>query len=418
MPHHACGIADEERRMANIAILGYGTVGSGIYEVLRTNADVVAQRAGEEACVKYVLDLREFPGDPVEEVLIHDVSQILEDPAVDVVVETMGGLKPAYEFTKQALQAGKSVCTSNKELVAEHGVELLQIAKEHKVSYLFEASCGGGIPIIHGLQYALTADRIESIGGIFNGTTNYILTKMAREGSDFQQALEEAQANGYAEKNPEADIEGHDTCRKLAILSSLAYGSHVDYRDIHTEGISQITKEDIRYAENMRMSIKLLARSEREGDAVRSMVVPAMIPAGDPLYAVEDVFNAVVVRGNMLGDVMFYGSGAGSLPTASAVVSDIVDCIKYKGTTIDPGVEGNLSVRPFEEVENRFFVRIEGELAERLPEITRAFGRVEPVRVPEKPEEFGVITTPIKEKEFTARLADLADVLGTPIRVL
>lgn len=234
--------------MSKIAVLGYGTVGSGVVEVFRTNVESIAQKIGEPVEVRYVLDLREFPGDPVEDVLVHDYEIILQDPEIEVVVETMGGLNPAYPFTKAALEAGKSVCTSNKELVAEHGVELLEIAKEKNVNYFFEASCGGGIPIIRALNESLVADEVEGISGILNGTTNYILTKMTEEGLAFEDALREAQENGYAERDPRADIEGHDVQRKLAILSSIAYGAHVDYRDIPTEGIAKITQEDIQNA--------------------------------------------------------------------------------------------------------------------------------------------------------------------------
>ena len=231
--------------MINISILGYGTVGSGVVEVLRTNNESIAVKAGQPIDVKYILDLRDFPGDPMEDKVVHDYQIIVNDPEVDIVVETMGGIHPAYEFVKQALEAGKSVCTSNKELVAKHGAELLAIAKEKDINFLFEASVGGGIPIIRPLNQSLTADEIEEITGILNGTTNYILTKMATENQDFGTALADAQAKGYAERNPEADVEGYDACRKIAILSSLAYGRQVDYEDIYTEGITKITKTDM-----------------------------------------------------------------------------------------------------------------------------------------------------------------------------
>ena len=303
--------------MVKIAVLGYGTVGSGVVEVFRENRGSISKKAGEEIEVKYVLDLRDFPGDPVEKILVHDYQVILEDPEVRVVVETMGGLKPAYEFTKQALLAGKSVCTSNKELVARHGAELMETAREHSVNYLYEASCGGGIPIIRPLCTCLTADEIDEVSGILNGTTNYILTKMTSDGTDFETALHEAQEKGYAERNPEADVEGYDACRKIAILSSLAFGSQVDYQDIYTEGITKITAEDIKYAQAIGVSIKLLATSRRVEGGVYAMVSPVMIGASNPLYSVSGVFNAIFVHGNMLGDAMFYGSGAGKLPTAA-----------------------------------------------------------------------------------------------------
>ena len=320
--------------MIQIAVLGYGTVGSGVVEVINTNHDSINKRAENEINIKYVLDLRDFPGDPVEKVLVHDYEVIANDPEVDVVVEVMGGVEPAYTFTKRALEAGKSVCTSNKELVARHGTELLAIAKEHGANYLFEASCGGGIPIIRPLNSSLTADEIDEVTGILNGTTNYILSKMASDGSDFADVLKEAQRLGYAERNPEADVEGYDACRKIAILSSLAYGKEVNYEEVYTEGITKITAEDIKYATSMGTAIKLLATSRKVGDQYYAMVSPVMIDAKNPLYSVNGVFNAIFIHGNVLGDAMFYGSGAGKLPTASAVVADVVDCAKNKGRNI------------------------------------------------------------------------------------
>lgn len=234
--------------MIQIAVLGYGTVGSGVVEVINTNHESINKRVGQEVNIKYVLDLRDFPGDPVEKVLVHDYETIINDPEVDIVVEVMGGVEPAYTFTKRALQAGKSVCTSNKELVARHGLELLKIAEEKNINYMFEASCGGGIPIIRPLHSSLTADEIDEISGILNGTTNYILSKMQAENADFEEVLKEAQEKGYAERNPEADVEGYDACRKIAILSSLAFGNHVNYEEIYTEGITKITVEDMKYA--------------------------------------------------------------------------------------------------------------------------------------------------------------------------
>ena len=320
--------------MIQIAVLGYGTVGSGVVEVINTNHDSINKRAENEINIKYVLDLRDFPGDPVEKVLVHDYEVIANDPEVDIVVEVMGGVEPAYTFTKRALEAGKSVCTSNKELVARHGTELLAIAKEHGANYLFEASCGGGIPIIRPLNSSLTADEIDEVTGILNGTTNYILSKMASDGSDFADVLKEAQRLGYAERNPEADVEGYDACRKIAILSSLAYGKEVNYEEVYTEGITKITAEDIKYATSMGTAIKLLATSRKVGDQYYAMVSPVMIDAKNPLYSVNGVFNAIFIHGNVLGDAMFYGSGAGKLPTASAVVADVVDCAKNKGRNI------------------------------------------------------------------------------------
>ena len=317
-----------------IAVMGYGTIGSGVVEVLDVNRDVIAARVGEPVEVKSILDLRDFKGDPIEHLVVHDYMDIVNDPEIRIVVETMGGVEPAYTFVKAMLESGKHVTTSNKALVADKGAELLQIAKDHKVTFLFEASVGGGIPIIRTLQESLTGDVIEEIKGIVNGTTNYMMTKMTQEGSEFDDVLKEAQAKGYAEKDPTADIEGYDACRKIAILTSLVCGQQVDYNDIPTEGIHKITATDIQYAKAMGRAIKLLATSQASGDTYFARVAPFLLTPDHPLYHVNDVFNAVYVRGNMLGDGMFYGSGAGKLPTASAVVGDIVELAKNVNTNL------------------------------------------------------------------------------------
>lgn len=404
--------------MIKTAVLGYGTVGSGVVEVLQTNRESIARKAGDEIAVKYVLDLREFPGDPVQEILVHDYDVILQDPEVRIVVETMGGVNPAYDFTKRALLSGRHVCTSNKELVAQHGVELMQIAADKNVNYMFEASCGGGIPIIRAFNEALTADVIDAVSGILNGTTNYILTKMTAEGSGFAEALAEAQANGYAERNPEADVEGYDACRKIAILSSVAYGSHVDFTDVYTEGITKITASDIRFASAMGKAVKLLASSRKDGNKVSVSVAPALIGPENPLYAVNDVFNAVLVHGNMLGDAMFYGSGAGSLPTASAVAADVVDCAKNLNRNASvPGTGETLEILPFEETQSRFFVRMSGSFAEQQDKITEQFGNVQTISAENVKDEFGFITGFIKEKDFAEKASGLDGLLNR-IRVM
>ncbi|MCR5453208.1 MAG: homoserine dehydrogenase [Lachnospiraceae bacterium] len=313
----------------NVAVMGYGTIGSGVVEILKVNKDVVAKRAGEELNVTKVLDLREFEGDPISKIIVHDYKDIAEDPDIDIVVETMGGVEPAYTFVKAMLENGKHVTTSNKALVADKGAELIRIAREHKVNFMFEASVGGGIPIIRTLNSCLTGDVIEEITGIVNGTTNYMMTKMTNEGSEFDDVLREAQAKGYAEKDPTADIEGHDACRKIAILTSLICGQQVDYQDVPTEGITGISADDIKYAAAMGRKVKLLATSTKVGRSYYCRVAPFLLEPGHPLYHVDDVFNAVFVHGNMLGDGMFYGSGAGKLPTASAVVGDIVAIAKH-----------------------------------------------------------------------------------------
>lgn len=285
--------------MVQIAVLGYGTVGSGVVEVLNTNQESINKKAGEEINIKYVLDLRDFPGDPIQEKIVHDADVILNDKEIRVVVEVMGGVEPAYTFVKRALLAGKSVCTSNKELVAKHGPELLEIAREKNINFLFEASCGGGIPIIRPLNSSLTADEIDEITGILNGTTNYILTKMSKEGLEFDDVLKDAQEKGYAERNPEADVEGYDACRKIAILSSLAFGNNVDFEEIYTEGITRITAQDILYANEMHMAVKLLASSRKVNDQFYAMVAPFLMDDSHPLYSVNGVFNAIFVHGNV-----------------------------------------------------------------------------------------------------------------------
>ena len=321
--------------MAKAALLGYGTIGSGVAEILRVNADTVAGKAGERIELKYILDLRDFPGDINEDKIVHDIDIILSDPEVSVVVEAMGGVEPAYTFTKGALLAGKCVTTSNKALVAKHGAELIAIAKERDLSFLFEASVGGGIPIISPMISSLTANVIEEVTGILNGTTNYMMTRMSEEGLEFDDVLKDAQRKGFAEADPTADIEGYDACRKIAILTSLASEKQVDFEDIPCEGITNITAADFKYAKALGRSIKLLASSRRMGDTYSALVAPFLLSPDHPLYPVSGVFNAVFVNGNMLGDAMFYGSGAGKLPTASAVVSDIIDMVKHAGEHIE-----------------------------------------------------------------------------------
>jgi len=389
--------------MINIAIFGYGTIGSGVVEVLGTNGESIKKRAGDRINIKYILDLREFPGDPIMEKLVHDVNIILEDPEIKIVVEVMGGVEPAYTFVKKALLKGKSVVTSNKELVAKHGAELLDLAKERNLNFLFEASVGGGIPIIRPLNQSLTADEIVEITGILNGTTNYILSKMSEEGLDFDTALKDAQNMGYAERNPAADIEGHDSCRKIAILSSLAFGMQVDFEDIYTEGITHITATDIKYAKAIGARIKLFASSIRENDEkVYAMVAPVMIKANHPLYSVNDVFNGIFVRGNVIGDVMFYGSGAGKLPTASAVVADIVDAAKHLGKNIwTIWSSKKLELTDINQVEHKFFIRIAGNVNDQKETIKDLFGEVEVVTVEDiNSEEYAFITPLMTEQEL------------------
>ena len=383
--------------MIKAAIFGYGTVGSGIYEVLTRNSAVIQGKLGDRIEVKYVLDLREFPGDPVQDVLVHDVNTILDDEEVSIICETMGGEKPAYDFTRRALELGKSVCTSNKELVEKHGAELLKIAQEHHCSYLFEASVGGGIPIIRPLCTSLAQEHIESITGILNGTTNYILSKMENEGADFETVLKRAQEKGYAERNPEADVCGYDAGRKIAILTSLAYGKNVDFADLYVEGITQITRMDFAYAKKLGTSIKLFAKSQCIDGKYYAMVAPFMVTADNPLYAVQNVFNAILVHGNMVGDTMYYGKGAGKLATASAVVADVIDCAKHLGKHVQViWEEDKLEISPMDDFTRRFFVRVKG--TDRA-QITENFGEVEFIDSVAE-EETGFITSEMTEKAY------------------
>ena len=317
--------------MVNVAILGFGVVGSGVAEVLATNGPHIDQKVDDLIRLKYILDVRDFPDSPFADKVVHDFSVIENDPEVSIVVETIGGARAALDFTRRALQAGKSVVTSNKELVAEHGCELLALAAEQGVSYLFEASVGGGIPILRPLNQCLAANEIEEITGILNGTTNYILTRMIKGGLSFDAALKEAQANGYAEQDPTADIEGHDACRKICILASLAFGRHIYPRQVPAEGITGVTLSDVAWAEACGKKLKLLGRAIRQADGrVCAYVSPHLVDVENPLAGVEDVFNAIAVKGNAIGDVMFYGRGAGKLPTASAVVADVIDAAKHR----------------------------------------------------------------------------------------
>ena len=383
--------------MIKIAVMGYGTIGSGVVEVLDINKNNIAKRAGKEIEVKYILDLRDFPGDPIQDKIVHDYKTIVEDPEVRIVVETMGGVEPAYTFVKAMLEAGKHVTTSNKALVAAKGAELIALAKEKNVNFMFEASVGGGIPIIRPLNSCLTADEIEEITGIVNGTTNYMLSKMTDEGVEFETALKDAQAKGYAEKDPTADVEGYDSCRKIAILTSLVCGQQVDFEDIHTEGITKISAIDIRYAKAMGRSIKLLATSKKTKDGYAAMVAPYLLSAANPLFSVSDVYNAIFVHGNVLGDAMFYGSGAGKLPTASAVVADIVEMAKH--LEINIAVEWSskkMQLSDYKELENQFFVRTSSA----KEDIEKAFQNVSYVELSDATGEVGFVTETMTEADY------------------
>ena len=386
--------------MINVSVLGYGTGGSGVVEILKENADLITKRAGEEIRVKSVLDLRDFPGDPVQDMIVHDFEEIKNDPDVQIVVETMGGVHPAYEFVKASLESGKSVSTSNKALVAAYGPELLEIAQEHNVNFLFEASVGGGIPIIRPLKISLAPDEILEISGILNGTTNYILTEMTNNGSAFDTVLKDAQDKGYAEKDPTADVEGYDACRKIAILTSLAYGKQLDFEDIYTEGITKITDRDICYAKKIGAKVKIFGSSKKVGDKVSAMVAPKLITSEHPLYSVDGVFNAILVKGNMVGDVMFYGQGAGKLATASAVVSDVIDEAKHVNVNMRTLWDHEkLALMPMDEVKSKFFVRVKGTKDEVQEQAAKLFGKITAVDAGFD-DEFGFVTEEITEAVY------------------
>lgn len=363
----------------DIAILGYGIVGSGVAEIIGKNSQSIAARAGEQIRIKKILDIRDFPGDAYSRLLTREADEIFGDDEIKVVVETIGGVKIARDYTIRAFNAKKHVVTSNKELVAAHGPELLNMAAGNGVSYLFEASVGGGIPIIRPLSQCLAANIINEISGILNGTTNYILSQMRNENRDFQDALKSAQQKGYAEADPTADIEGHDACRKLAILSSIAFNEFVDYRNIYTEGITKISLADIRYAQAMNSTIKLLAVGRRESGRIFARVSPAIINMGHPLSNVEDVFNAITVKGDAIGDAMFYGRGAGKLPTASAVVADVIDIAKHNEICrYSWNRQPRNNVIPAGECESRFFIRVAARNSgEAVKYIKKEFGSIE-----------------------------------------
>ncbi|MDR0906672.1 MAG: homoserine dehydrogenase [Oscillospiraceae bacterium] len=346
--------------MYAVAILGFGVVGSGVAEVLDKNADRITQGASRELSLKYIVDVREFPDSPYKDLIIKDFSVVENDPDVRVVVETIGGVGVAQEFTRRALAAGKSVVTSNKELVAKFGCELLQIAKDKGVNYLFEASVGGGIPILRPITQCLAANKITEIYGILNGTTNYILTSMIKRGASFDDALAEAQAKGYAEANPTSDVDGIDACRKISILADLSFGRHMDPDWVKTVGIRTVTAEDVSYAAENGFKIKLLGRAVLNEDGrIFAYVAPHLVPEENLLAGVEGVNNGIVVRGNAIGDVMFYGAGAGKLPTASAVVADVIDAAKHEhARKLVSWDEGDVSMmRDSAELESRWYVR-------------------------------------------------------------
>ncbi|TYQ16420.1 UNVERIFIED_CONTAM: homoserine dehydrogenase [Acetivibrio alkalicellulosi] len=398
--------------MINVAVLGYGVVGSGVVEIIKKNSLSISKKAFKEIKVKKILDIRDFPDSPERELITKNPDDVFDDPQIDIVVETIGGATIAYDFTKKALSMGKHVVTSNKELVATHGPELLALARQNQVNYLFEASVGGGIPIIRPLNRCLAANEIHSIVGILNGTTNYILSQMKREGKDFDVALKEAQKNGYAEADPTADIEGHDSCRKIAILSSIAYNEFVDYKFIYTEGITKISLTDLKYAESMNSTIKLIAFSEKIDDKIVAWVSPVIIGNGHPLAGVEDVFNAILINGDAIGEAMFYGRGAGKLPTASAVVADIIEVVKHLGSF--GGYNWSLAegdnVLDVMETQTRYMVRIKiKDHKNAKNDVTKVFNKIEWLNAfnMDNEEELAFVTEKVLEKDMRQNLEKL-----------
>ena len=391
--------------MINVAVLGFGTVGSGVVEIIN-NKDF-SKKTGKDINVKKVLDIRTFEDSPYKDLITADFDSIINDEEISIVVETMGGTNPAYDFTKRSLLAGKSVVTSNKELVATHGTELLSIAKEKGVCYMFEASVGGGIPIIRPLGNCLAANDINWIMGILNGTTNYILTKMINDGESFENALADAQAKGYAERNPAADVEGTDACRKIAILASLAFGKFVDSHKISTEGITNISLEDVKNAQSIGHSIKLIGQCKKVGEEVFAKVSPVMLPPSNALSDVEGVFNGILVNGSATGDVMFYGKGAGKMPTASAVVADVIDIVGHKGLGAPYWEDGGIltDVNPDD---TKLYVRVLGDDVKSA--VADIFGDVEVLK--DCGGEYAFISAPAKECELNKKAEELKAKLG------
>lgn len=405
--------------MVNIAVMGHGTVGSGVLEVFYKNKQGIERKAAQEMNIKYVLELREFPGLSYSDKFVKDFEVIVNDPEISVVVEVMGGQEPAFTFVRRCLEAGKSVVTSNKELVATRGAQLLHIANEHDVNFFFEASVGGGIPIIRPLHSCLAANEIVEVAGILNGTTNYILTKMIREGVAFDAALKTAQELGYAERNPAADVEGTDACRKICILGSLAFGKHIYPEEVHTEGITNVKLEDVEYAKIWGGVIKLIAFAKRLPDGrAEAMVCPAFVSGESQLANVDDVFNAVLVRGDATGDVVFYGRGAGKLPTASAVVADVVDAVKaaHSSTSLRwADCPAHNTVRNWHENSARMYVRIGYDNQDMaLREVEKVFGAAVPMYRAGADDELAFITPVLAESVLAQKL----EALGARVSVL
>ncbi len=407
--------------MVSIAIMGHGVVGSGVAEILLTHKQKLFARLGEEIYIKKVLDLREFPDSPIADRFTKDFEEIINDLEIRVVVEVMGGLHPSYEFVSRCIKAGKSVVTSNKELVAAYGAELLALAKENNVNFLFEASVGGGIPIIRPMNQCLVANIVDEIAGILNGTTNFILTKMIEDGMQFADALKLAQELGFAEKDPTADIEGHDACRKICILASLAFGKHVYPDSVHTEGITKITLEDVKYAEKFGCVIKLIGRVKKlKNNKIDIITAPMLVPLKSQLANIDNEFNGIMVRGDCTGDVVFYGKGAGKLPTASAVVADVIDCAKHANRKkifgwgdSEPGY-----IADYTQLETELYIRATADDKEKaFEDIEKVFGDITVLYRRNAPaNEFAFITELGKECVLTEKLNSIKSI--TPCSVI
>lgn len=389
--------------MISVAIMGHGVVGSGVAEIITTHKKKLFSSIGEEVYVKHILDLREFPDSPLADRFTKNFDDILNDVEVRVVAEVMGGINPAYDYTKKLLKAGKSVVTSNKELVAAKGAELLAIAKENNANFLFEASVGGGIPIIRPMTQCLVANNVKEVAGILNGTTNFILTKMIDEGMDFDTALKLAQDLGFAERNPEADVEGHDACRKICILASLAFGKHVYPDNVHTEGITKITLDDVKYASAYKSVIKLIGKVKvLEDGRLDILVAPMLVSKKSQLANIDYEFNGIMVRGDCTGDVVFYGKGAGKLPTASAVVADIIDCCKHLKTRkyLFWADSTNDNILPYNESETSVYLRLSAEdKANTIAKAKEVFGDITVIEPKEDIANTVAVVTPILKIE-------------------
>lgn len=393
--------------MIRIAILGFGTIGSGVYEIIEGSREMLFEKLGEEIEVKTILDRRMFSDAQIAKKLVRTIEEIEEDQEIALVVETMGGTEPAYDYVRRSLLAGKHVVSSNKALVAAHGTELLELAEERGVCFLFEASVGGGIPLLRSIAESMAGERIHSVFGILNGTTNYILTQMDEEGENFEEALGRAQELGYAEKEPEADIEGYDTCRKIAILAAIVTGREVRFEEIYTEGITGIEKTDFEYAQKMGASIKLFGSMQYEDGKLYAYVCPKMIAAGELFYGVKGVYNAVMIESERLGRTMLYGSGAGKLPTAGAVVADIISaCRQGRNRFFASWSSEPLEVEEMEKTTHRYFIRFAGTKEGDIDHCVRAFGKSEAIYL-EGRDEFAILTGFMREKDLKAVLSNI-----------